>query len=191
MCLFFYSCVFFSSYSDVKFRRKAQGLLFPNAKSRFCTFSNHPRKFQEPFLAFWGKCFFSLAAVSKLLMIPTLTRIVRRVFVASSFQNTDNKRKNNKKNHHHQIIMQGARQSDVFFGERESGQDVRQSNVTAVQAVANIVKSSLGPVGLDKVSYCFRGKKSTLASDRFFLSAARFVTRRLARFILLQNAEEY
>ena len=103
----------------------------------------------------------------------------------------DNKRKNNKKNHHHQIIMQGARQSDVFFGERESGQDVRQSNVTAVQAVANIVKSSLGPVGLDKVSYCFRGKKSTLASDRFFLSAARFVTRRLARFILLQNAEEY
>ncbi|CAL6444732.1 unnamed protein product [Bathycoccus prasinos] len=47
--------------------------------------------------------------------------------------------------------MQGARQSDVFFGERESGQDVRQSNVTAVQAVANIVKSSLGPVGLDKM----------------------------------------
>ena len=47
--------------------------------------------------------------------------------------------------------MQGARQSDVFFGERESGQDVRQSNATAVQAVANIVKSSLGPVGLDKV----------------------------------------
>ena len=52
---------------------------------------------------------------------------------------------------HHQIKMQGARQSDVFFGERESGQDVRQSNVTAVQAVANIVRSSLGPVGLDKV----------------------------------------
>ena len=49
------------------------------------------------------------------------------------------------------IKMQGARQSDVFFGERESGQDVRQSNVTAVQAVANIVRSSLGPVGLDKV----------------------------------------
>merc|ERR1712216_554809 len=43
------------------------------------------------------------------------------------------------------------RQSDVFFGERESGQDVRQSNATAVQAVANIVKSSLGPVGLDKM----------------------------------------
>ena len=55
--------------------------------------------------------------------------------------------------------MQGARQSDVFFGERESGQDVRQSNATAVQAVANIVKSSLGPVGLDKVmSFQFKGK---------------------------------
>jgi len=49
------------------------------------------------------------------------------------------------------IIMLGARQSDVFFGERESGKDVRQNNATAVQAVANIVKSSLGPVGLDKV----------------------------------------
>ena len=47
--------------------------------------------------------------------------------------------------------MLGARQSDVFFGERESGKDVRQNNATAVQAVANIVKSSLGPVGLDKV----------------------------------------
>ena len=72
--------------------------------------------------------------------------------------------------------MQGARQSDVFFGERESGQDVRQANVTAVQAVANIVKSSLGPVGLDKVllelKFCFRfGKKSTLASrDGSFFS---------------------
>ncbi|ABO95261.1 predicted protein [Ostreococcus lucimarinus CCE9901] len=42
------------------------------------------------------------------------------------------------------------RQSDVFFGERESGQDVRQTNATAVMAVANIVKTSLGPVGLDK-----------------------------------------
>jgi len=36
-------------------------------------------------------------------------------------------------------------------GERESGSDVRTNNVTAVQAVANIVKSSLGPVGLDKM----------------------------------------
>mmetsp|Transcript_20342 Transcript_20342/g.24389 ORF Transcript_20342/g.24389 Transcript_20342/m.24389 type:complete len:542 (+) Transcript_20342:99-1724(+) len=36
-------------------------------------------------------------------------------------------------------------------GDRESGQDIRTQNVTAVQAVANIVKSSLGPVGLDKM----------------------------------------
>lgn len=36
-------------------------------------------------------------------------------------------------------------------GERQSGQDVRTQNVTAVAAIANIVKSSLGPVGLDKV----------------------------------------
>lgn len=36
-------------------------------------------------------------------------------------------------------------------GERTSGQDVRTQNVTAVTAIANIVKTSLGPVGLDKV----------------------------------------
>ncbi|KAF5732908.1 T-complex protein 1 alpha subunit [Tripterygium wilfordii] len=36
-------------------------------------------------------------------------------------------------------------------GDRQSGQDVRTQNVMACQAVANIVKSSLGPVGLDKM----------------------------------------
>ena len=41
-------------------------------------------------------------------------------------------------------------------GSRESGQDVRGQNVTAVAAIANIVKSSLGPVGLDKVHYRLR-----------------------------------
>ena len=38
-----------------------------------------------------------------------------------------------------------------LHGERTSGQDVRTQNATAVQAVANILKTSLGPVGLDKV----------------------------------------
>ncbi len=46
-------------------------------------------------------------------------------------------------------------------GERTSGQDVRTQNVTAVTAIANIVKSSLGPVGLDKV--CFLGRGPTLS----------------------------
>ena len=41
-------------------------------------------------------------------------------------------------------------------GERQSGQDVRSQNVTAVLAVANIVRTSLGPVGLDKVCEVFR-----------------------------------
>jgi len=40
---------------------------------------------------------------------------------------------------------------ELLAGERQSGQDVRTSNVMAVQAVANIVKTSLGPVGLDKM----------------------------------------
>jgi len=39
----------------------------------------------------------------------------------------------------------------VVNGEVSSGQDVRQQNVTACSAIANIVKSSLGPVGLDKM----------------------------------------
>lgn len=38
-----------------------------------------------------------------------------------------------------------------ILGQRKSGQDVRQANVTAVQAVANVVRSSLGPNGLDKM----------------------------------------
>lgn len=36
-------------------------------------------------------------------------------------------------------------------GTREQGQDVRTANVMACVAVSNIVKSSLGPVGLDKM----------------------------------------
>lgn len=36
-------------------------------------------------------------------------------------------------------------------GERQTGQDVRTQNVMACQALSNIVKSSLGPVGLDKM----------------------------------------
>jgi len=36
-------------------------------------------------------------------------------------------------------------------GDRVSGKDIRQQNVMAALALANIVKSSLGPVGLDKM----------------------------------------
>lgn len=38
-----------------------------------------------------------------------------------------------------------------LHGERTTGQDVRTQNATAVLAVANILKTSLGPVGLDKM----------------------------------------
>ncbi|XP_061362564.1 T-complex protein 1 subunit alpha [Gastrolobium bilobum] len=44
-----------------------------------------------------------------------------------------------------------AAQTPDISGERQSGQDVRTQNVVACQAVANIVKTSLGPVGLDKM----------------------------------------
>lgn len=39
----------------------------------------------------------------------------------------------------------------LLDGERTSGQDVRTQNVTAALSIANIVKTSLGPVGLDKM----------------------------------------
>lgn len=48
-------------------------------------------------------------------------------------------------------IMSGA--ALQVHGERFSGQDVRTQNTTAVTAVANILKTSLGPVGLDKASH--------------------------------------
>ena len=38
-----------------------------------------------------------------------------------------------------------------ILGEREQGQDVRTNNITAVMGLANIVKTSLGPQGLDKM----------------------------------------
>lgn len=39
----------------------------------------------------------------------------------------------------------------IISGSRETGKDVRTQNVVAVSAIANIVKSSLGPEGLDKM----------------------------------------
>lgn len=41
--------------------------------------------------------------------------------------------------------------SASILGDREQGQDVRSSNITAVVGLANIIKSSLGPQGLDKM----------------------------------------
>jgi len=41
---------------------------------------------------------------------------------------------------------------DQFIdGEHDSGENVRQQNITAVVAIANVVKTSLGPEGLDKM----------------------------------------
>jgi T-complex protein 1 subunit alpha len=37
------------------------------------------------------------------------------------------------------------------MGQREQGQDVRSQNIQAVTALSNIVKTSLGPQGLDKM----------------------------------------
>lgn len=48
--------------------------------------------------------------------------------------------------------MQTSQKSALGInGTRISGADVRKENVTAATAVANVVKSSLGPIGLDKM----------------------------------------
>lgn len=47
--------------------------------------------------------------------------------------------------------MSLANISSTIDGSRETGEDVRSSNVTACVALANIIKSSFGPVGLDKM----------------------------------------
>ena len=99
----------------------------------------------------------------------------RRLFLERKKERKkERKRKTSQKNSssHQIIIMLGARQSDVFFGERESGKDVRQNNATAVQAVANIVKSSLGPVGLDKVRLCSRRAILIFDFSIFFFSSS-------------------
>ena len=115
-------------------------------------------QFRKFFLASLSFCLFLIIFFLVLLFfffffIPKETKSA--CFSTTTTHQQTQRKNNNKRKSIDQIIikikMQGARQSDVFFGERESGQDVRQSNVTAVQAVANIVKSSLGPVGLDKV----------------------------------------
>ena len=47
--------------------------------------------------------------------------------------------------------MDGTDGTLGIAGQRTSGAAVRQANVTAALAIANIVKSSLGPLGLDKM----------------------------------------
>lgn len=50
-----------------------------------------------------------------------------------------------------QLFAKDPRNAGLFIGgERMSGQEIRNENVLAAQSIANIVKSSLGPVGLDK-----------------------------------------
>ncbi|KAJ9051256.1 chaperonin-containing T-complex alpha subunit Cct1 [Entomophthora muscae] len=51
------------------------------------------------------------------------------------------------------MSMFNKEQSGSLFigGERTSGQEVRNQNVLAATSIANVVKSSLGPVGLDKM----------------------------------------
>ena len=59
-------------------------------------------------------------------------------------------------------------------GERTCGQEIRNQNVTAVMSIANVVKSSLGPVGLDKMMV-----------DNIGVSSQEMVFYALMRFLYL------
>jgi len=83
--------------------------------------------------------------------------------------------------------------SGLFLGgTRETGEDVRIGNVTAAVAVANIVKSSLGPVGLDKMLVDDIGDV-TITNDGATILAQLEVEHPAARLLVdlsrLQDAE--
>ncbi|KAJ5610974.1 T-complex protein 1 subunit alpha [Penicillium lagena] len=50
-------------------------------------------------------------------------------------------------------IFEAPRNADTLFlgGQKISGADVREQNVLATQAISNVIKSSFGPSGLDKM----------------------------------------
>ena len=51
-----------------------------------------------------------------------------------------------------QIFQKDPRNAGLFIGgQRLSGSDIRDQNVLAVQSIANVVKSSLGPGGLENM----------------------------------------
>ena len=68
-------------------------------------------------------------------------------------------------------------------GERESGQDVREANVTAAGAIANGVKSSLGPVGLDKMLVDQIGDV-TITNDGATILSSIFVDNPAAKILI-------
>ncbi|KAG6897293.1 hypothetical protein C0992_002735 [Termitomyces sp. T32_za158] len=49
------------------------------------------------------------------------------------------------------MFQRDPRAGAFLGGDRVSGQDIRDQNVIAAQSIANVVKSSLGPLGLDKM----------------------------------------
>lgn len=58
-------------------------------------------------------------------------------------------------------------------GQRVSGKEVREENVQAAVAIANIVRTSLGPHGLDKMLVDDIGVRTLLSSLGFSVLRAR------------------
>ena len=49
-------------------------------------------------------------------------------------------------------VSAGGGGSDPSYSGREKGADVRHYNIVAARAVADVIRTSLGPKGMDKVS---------------------------------------
>merc|ERR1719230_519079 len=81
----------------------------------------------------------------------------------------------------------GAKDQLYVNGERVSGQEVRTQNVTAALSVANVVKTSLGPIGLDKMLVDDLGEV-TITNDGATILAQLEVEHPAAR-VLVQLSE--
>merc|ERR1719261_1074827 len=83
--------------------------------------------------------------------------------------------------------MAGTKDQLYLNGERVSGQEVRTQNVTAALSVANVVKTSLGPIGLDKMLVDDLGEV-TITNDGATILANMEVEHPAAR-VLVQLSE--
>merc|ERR1719261_1695218 len=81
----------------------------------------------------------------------------------------------------------GTKDQLYLNGERVSGQEVRTQNVTAALSVANVVKTSLGPIGLDKMLVDDLGEV-TITNDGATILANMEVEHPAAR-VLVQLSE--
>ena len=69
-----------------------------------------------------------------------------------------------------------------FRGDSEKSKDIRQTNIIAARAVADVVRTSLGPKGMDKMVSLNFSIARTLSARYFFLKILGTLRGYLRRF---------